>query len=556
MDEKTQLHERIILQVITLAVIANGLVIILSTLLNQLHPRNGHLLNDLVVTLPLISGITLVYLGTLLHRRKQAAWAIVVPLYAFILGGNITQLSNNGWLHSPEHLLRNIALPLAVVTSLVAFRRFFYVKSAIQNFSFSFRIIVAMFLLIAVYGTLGYSLLDERDFHQDISAVTAFQHTMDQFDFTTSSQLTPHTRRATIFVDSLNILSAVAVGYVVISLFQPIRAKLSSQSGNRARAEELIKGHSDDSEDFFKLWPSDKAYFFNQTRTAGLSYRIQNGIALVVGDPFGKKSDFPTLIDAFSDFCRPNDWSPTYVHIEESNTHLYDRKGFQVQKIGEEAVVDVETYMETTIRSKYFRQIKNRFEKQGYTTEICRPPHSEAIQSRIKEISDQWLLIPGRQERGFMMGYHTAAYMERCNLILARDEQGEIQAFLNQIPAYQTHEANFDLLRHSKEALGNVNDYLLIGFIGEAQKMGYQQVNLGLCPWSGLDTETDDKNLVGTAMRLLYTKGNRLYSSAGLRRFKAKYEPVWRNRYVAYKGGVRGFSRSAYALNKALNRTK
>jgi lysylphosphatidylglycerol synthetase-like protein (DUF2156 family) len=57
-------------------------------------------------------------------------------------------------------------------------------------------------------------------------------------------------------------------------------------------------------------------------------------------------------------------------------------------------------------------------------------------------------------------------------------------------------------------------------------------------------------------MRFVYANGDRFYSFSGLHRFKSKYEPTWTNRYIAYRGGVRGFSRSLYALNKAMNRTK
>jgi phosphatidylglycerol lysyltransferase len=555
MQQTSRWHPRLILQLITFAVVGNGLVIIAATLANQIHPH-GSRLNDTIVSLPLISGLTLVYLGTLLHRRKQAAWAVTVPLYTFILGFNITQLNNVAMAHRPAAFLRMIILPLTIVVSLILFRGVFTVKSAIQNFSISLRVILTMLIIIMAYGTIGYTLLDNHDFHQEISLAGGAQRTIDQFDFTTNNPLTAYTRRATVFVDSLNLLSAVALGYVVISLFQPLRAKLTTQTANRQQLEALLTHNSGDSEDYFKIWPKDKAYYFNHDHTAGLAYRVQRGVALVVGDPIGHKSAIRGLVEGFNELCRLNDWLPAFIHVTAENLSFYESQGLQSQKIGEEAVVDVGKFVSETSHNKYFRQIGNKFTKHGYTVEYLSPPHQRELLDDLHDISSNWLEIPGRQERGFMMGYFSDYYMQKSNLLVARDEVGKIQAFINQIPTFQPLEANYDLLRYHQSALGNVNDFLLIEFIKHAQTSGYSKVNLGLCPWSGLEKSAQERNLIDSAMHFLYTNGNRFYSFSGLRRFKSKYEPEWRSRYMAYKGGVRGFSRIAYALNKAMNRLK
>ncbi len=559
MNDQKSWHQKLILQLITVAVIGNGLVIITATLLSEMRMHSLHAVDDTIVSLPLISGLTLVYLGTLLHRRKMAAWAVVVPFYTFILGFNITQYLNYNMPHNPWSVVRNIFLPLAVVSALIFFRKVFTVKSAVQNFSVSMRVIVIMLFIILAYGTAGYVLLDQHDFHQEISVVEAAHHTIDQFDFTTDKELVPYTRKATVFVDSLNILSAVAVGYIIISLFQPIRAKFASQSSNRDHALELLDEHSYDSEDFFKVWPTDKSYYSGEQDEplhATIAYRVQRGVALVVGDPIGRKHDFGPLVDDFDEFCRLNDWLPSFIHIDEASLAFYEKRGFLQQKIGEEAVVNLAQFQETTAHNKYFRQIRNKFQKQGYTWELLQPPHAAAVISRVQEVSEDWLTMPGRQERGFMMGYFSEVYMQQCNLLVARDAAGTIQAFINQIPTYQETEANYDLLRHTKKALGNVNDYLMMSFIETAQQQGYQAINLGLCPLSGLTKQSDEKSVIDSAMRFVYANGDRFYSFNGLHRFKAKYEPTWRSRYIAYKGGVRGFTRVIYSLNRAMNRTK
>jgi phosphatidylglycerol lysyltransferase len=559
MKQTSPRHEQLILQLITLAVIGNGLLIIAGTLLAQLRLRGFHALNDTIVSLPLLSGLTLLYIGTLLHRRKRAAWAVAVPVYTFILFFNILQYDDFMALHRHPlaYFLRSILIPVAVVAALIYFRQVFTVKSAIQNFSISVRVIVIMLAVILAYGTAGYVLLDQHDFRQEISFSQAVHHTVDQFDFTNDQTLVPHTRRAAVFVDTLSILSAAAVAYIIVSLFGPIKAKLTNQNHNRHEAANLLTHHSGDSEDFFKIWPHDKSYYGNHGHTALLAYRIQRGVGLVVGEPIGRTAEKPEVIRGFNELCRLNDWLPAYIHLPEEALPIYEQAGFQSQKIGEEAVVTIESFLKSTVRNKYFRQIRNKFEKQGYTWELLTPPHSEAVLTRLHEVSDDWLSLPGRQERGFMMGYFSGDYMQQGNVVVARDSAGTIQAFLNQVPTYQKQEANYDLLRHTKKALGNVNDYVLMAFIDTAQTQGYKTINLGLCPLAGLSKETsEEKSMIDSTMRFVYANGNRFYSFTGLYRFKSKYEPEWRSRYIAYKGGVRGFTRTIYSLNKAMNRTK
>ena len=123
---------------------------------------------------------------------------------------------------------------------------------------------------------------------------------------------------------------------------------------------------------------------------------------------------------------------------------------------------------------------------------------------------------------------------------------------MNQIPSYDDKEANFDFLRHSSDAPSNSNDFLLMRFASLLLEQGFERLNMGLCPLSGLDDADEERGVIDNALRFVYANGDRFYSFSGLRRFKAKYEPSWESRYIAYKGGIRGFTRALTALNRTL----
>ncbi len=542
------------LNLIAASVLLTGLLTISNVLFAQARVvRSSIVTSDAHVTL--LIGLTLVYLASLLRRGKHTAWLVALPLYIFILIHNLRHFV----FDIPDELVGslpvivNLVVPFLALAGLIFAKNQFVVRSELRSLPLALRRAASVLLIAFLYGVLGFELLDNHDFHQEISIPTAAHYTVDQFGLTTTEQLTPHTKRSRLFLDSLGVLSVGSLFYVGLSLFAPIRFRLANQAQDRQDMLELLKKYPASSEDFFKLWPPDKAYFFNHTRSAAIAYKASAGIALVVGDPAGNSDEFAHLLTHFTQLCYTNDWSPALIHSEPKYLDLFKNLGFESQKIGEEAVVDINHFQTKVVTNKYFRNIANRFERQRYAPQILNPPHDKALLKRLRQISNDWLKVPGRSERGFMLGYFDENYLQQCVLMVARDSEGIIQAFINQIPSFDPDEANFDLLRSSHQALGNVNDFLVIEFIKYLDQQGFKRLNMGLAPLTGLDKQIKrHKSALDRALHFVYMSGGRFYSFSGLRRFKDKYEPDWQDRYMVYLGGVAGFSKAMNALMRAM----
>lgn len=553
-----QLHKRrkFAVQLLSIIVGAHGLFIFATTLLEQFAARRSAHLSILFVDLPLLVGLSLLYLSTLLRRFKHRAWQVTIAAYLLYLGVNLLQVLHGEALGQLEELevVRAVMLPLVILALLLILRREFVVRSDLRGFQTAAQISGLMLSAALLYGVAGFMLFGQSGFHQKMNFGDALHYTVDQFDLTTKRPLHPYNRKARVFADSLSFISISGAAYVVVSLFQPLRLRLTDQTSNRQKLQQLLETHGAPSEDFFKLWPEDKQYFFGQDDQSALAFHVYRGVALCLGDPVGRKPQFEQLMDSFSALCYGNDWLPALIHTEDKHRELYTKHGFAMQKIGEEAVVGIEHFEAEVVRNKYFRHINNKFTKQGFTAELLTPPHHQAVLDRLQAISADWLSEGGRTERGFVMGYYSDAYMQLCPLFVVRDAAGTIQAFLNQIPAgFDAQEATFDLLRHTTKSMGNINDFLLINFMATLKEHGYQRLNLGLCPLVGLEDDTDEKaRLIDGVLRFAYVNGDRFYSFSGLHRFKAKYEPEWRDRYITYQGGVRGFSRTMTALVRTM----
>src|SRR6202044_1220456 len=73
-------------QFVTIVVAAHGIFILATSLLDQISARHAAHLSIVVIDLPLLIGLSLLYLSTLLRRRKQTAWIVTVLAYSFYLG--------------------------------------------------------------------------------------------------------------------------------------------------------------------------------------------------------------------------------------------------------------------------------------------------------------------------------------------------------------------------------------------------------------------------------------------------------------------------------------
>jgi phosphatidylglycerol lysyltransferase len=546
-------------RLVTILVFLNGLVILLDSLWRYHHLRGTGHPNAVLVSIPVLLGMSLIYLSTLLQRRKRAAWLVVLPFYLLIITLHIGQIflvvherpMHQLYLTQYSLIFQDLLVPLAAVLALLYYRDFFRARSSTTSLFVVFQRTIVILAVTIAYGTLGYLVFDTRDFRQEITVPQAFQYTVDEMRLTTNGP-TAYTRRSRAFIDSLQVVSGVVVLYIAFSFFRPLRARFEDQTENREYARHLLADYSNDSEDFFKLWPADKTYFFDRTRTAGLAYHVAQGVAMVMGAPFGDKSRHSQLIHQFDDHCQVNDWLPAFLHLTDDERAVLAKLGFAGQKIGEEAIIDLQAFNEQTVRNKYFRNIQNRFTKQGFTVEILSPPHNDAIVKRLTQITEDWRKQPGRAERSFMMGYFAADYLQQCDLAVVRDGAETIQAFMNLLPIYHgLTEANYDMLRHTDDSPSNINDYLLINVFNKLPEHGFTHFNLGLCPLAGLEDETErNRGIIDRAMSVFYNTGDRFYSFTGLYKFKAKYEPQWRDRYAAYPPGLSNFARAFTALSK------
>ncbi len=528
----------------SLVILANGLLPVFQTLLTRFreHPvffntvlpfGAFHVGRSLTVAI----GFVLVYLSFHLLQRRRVAWWLAIASLSLAL---IMHLVFQHWY---EALAPAVALAL-----LVIFRSRFSVRTERHSITRGLALSIFVVLFAVIYGIVGFSFLHQRDFGVNFSLGDAAYRTLRQLFFVGNTDLVTDSRYARWFLDSLNVMGALALFFVAYSIFRPVVYRLQVLPREIAEARAVLAKYGRSSYDYFKVWP-DKSYFFSDTRKSFVSYKTVLSVAFSLGDPVGPDDELEKATSSFLRYCSDNGWLVAFLIPDM--LPIYARLGLSELKIGKEAIVDLDHFSSSTINAKYFRKIRRRFETRGYKLIRYKPPHSATLIDEVEEISKRWLSEPGRREFGFIQGSFSRGYVATTPLVVLRDSTGRPLAFVNEIPSYRPGEGNFDMMRHVAEVPPGTMDYIFTELMLALKQEGYRSFDLGLAPFAGVG-ERPEAPLGERAVHLLFNTLFWFVSYKGMRNYKVKFEPNWEDRFIVYQGGPIGLVRIALAIGRVL----
>ncbi len=182
------------------------------------------------------------------------------------------------------------------------------------------------------------------------------------------------------------------------------------------------------------------------------------------------------------------------------------------------------------------RQAWNKGRRSGLAFRVVPAADVAPLLPALEAISDAWLEEKAGDEKGFSLGSFDPDYLCRFPLALVEAE-GRIVAFANLWQAPLARELSVDLMRHAADAPKGTMDFLFIELFLWGAANGHTRFSLGMAPLTGLA----EHRLAGRWNRfanLVARHGERFYGFGGLRRFKSKFAPEWRPRYLAAPGGM------------------
>jgi phosphatidylglycerol lysyltransferase len=362
------------------------------------------------------------------------------------------------------------------------------------------------------------------------------------FDYVAANNPVPKNHISSVLLaHSISAFIGAAIISLLWILFRPNKIRLSRHR-DYGRARQLLSRYSSSSEDYFKLWPADKYFYWSSFQPGFVAYQIIGSTAFGLADPIGP--DKAALITEFRQWCRARRLKTCFLPVYEDSLKLYRNAGLELMQIGSSAEIRIEDFLATTVKDKWWRWQLNRAKKSGYTYSRSAPPHSDVLLRQFKSVSDGWLGISGHSERGFALGYYSQQYLQQCVVHYLAEASGKVAAFTNELPQFNaSKKMTVDLLRYVPEA-NNSMPFLLCNVIRAAQDQPDIQIfDLGFVPFAKAS---------GPLLAIAKAFSRDRFSSRGLEQFKNKFKPDWRPNYMAYDGDIADLAIIALNIEKLI----
>ena len=300
-----------------------------------------------------------------------------------------------------------------------------------------------------------------------------------------------------------------------------------------ARAEALLAQAGDAWPDAALAFTGDKSFVFTPR---GFIAAARGGSSLIaMGAPIGARADWREALAALRAEAEALSLRPVvYAAPPELLPDLLDI-GFRVEKVGENAIVELSDFSLTGGARQKLRAARRRFvEKESAAFEVLAPPHAEALWAELRGVSDSWLAGHGGKEKAFSLGAFDPQYLARHPIAVVR-KSGRIIAFANIWITHDSKRGALDLMRHASDAPRGLMDFLFTEILLWAQAQGLRTFDLGMAPLSGM-AEDQYASLFARIARLVHDHGEQFYGFKGLQAFKDKFGPRWEPRYIAAPG--------------------
>lgn len=348
------------------------------------------------------------------------------------------------------------------------------------------------------------------------------------------------------FQRSLPWIGGTALLFAILSLLRPLIPKPVATAHDLHRVREIVERYGMDTLSYFAL-QDGRRYFFDPSGEALLSYRIQGTVALVGGDPIGPQHRIRELVTSFIEFAEAYGLEPCFLGVAQSSVPFFNSLNMRTLKIGEEALVDLQSFDQSSLKRKVRRAVRH-IDELGihvHSYPVDRIPAD--IHSQMQDIWHEWVAVKGGAERGFSM---TLGRLPRetdtgCDVVVACQDERVI-GYLCLVPAQHHRSWSLDAMRRRPDAPNGLMEALIVRAAEMYRDRGYDTISLNFATLSNSTNEIDSRALEATR-RFLYDNLSGFYQLKSLYQFNSKFEPRWQSRYVAFRT-VRRMPKLAFAI--------
>lgn len=451
-----------------------------------------------------ILGVVLVMLAFGLRSRLDAAWsgAMVVALAAAVLA----ILKGVNWEES--------VVLLVFIALLAPFHEAFPRRARLSRME-----VTPAWLASALAAVAGAGLVGWWSFHHADYGGLPFWRALADADMNRAIRAYAGAAIILLLFGVWRLIATPDTPKVVTDQdpdFQRVKAILATAKTAEPSANLALLG--------------DKRFLFSPSGESFLMFGVSGRTWIALGAPVGRADEQMDLLWRFRELADAHAARPAVFSVSAETLPDLVELGFALQKTGESALLPLADFALTGRKRETLRRNWRKAAEGGAAFEVIAAGEAGAVMDDLKRISDDWLGDHAGGEKGFSMGGFSPAYLMHFPIALVR-QGGVIVAFASLWPTAGRSAFAMDLMRYGPGAPKNIMDYLFVELLEWGRSQGYVAFEFGMAPLAGLD----DRPLAPVMSRLgrvLFETGEDLYNFQGVRRYKDKYDPVWRPRYV------------------------
>jgi lysyl-tRNA synthetase class 2 len=527
-QRRRQRDARVLALVVALAGVVNVVSGLTPSIADRVHLIAAGLTPDvreLAHGATALMGVALILVARgLAHRRRLAFIAAITMLGVSVV------------THVAKGLdVEEATMMLVVAALLIRGRRLFSEPTPPARWNSLLRWVPVVVAFDVAYGLLGLAIRHDR-VQPSLTPALALREVAARL-LGGVGPLELHGRFGLWFpvsITVLGVLSLLALGFLALA---PVAERVASHHHREARdrIRPLLDRSDGDTLDPFAM-REDKCYVLSADGSAALAYRYVNGIGLASADPLGNPAAYPEVISRFVERCEAHGWRPASIGVRHDRLALWEDAGLRSHYLGDEAIIDVESFTLEGRAKRPVRQASNRTRNHGITTEILREGElAPDLRSALQAIAERHR--NGEPERGFSMALDglLSGRDPQCLLIVARDEAGTAIAFQRYVPCKNGSGLSIDAMRRDHVGPNGVNERMIVDVVEWARTHGIGEVSLNFAVFKGLIEEGADLTFVAAAEAWLVRRLNPYFQIESLLTFSAKFGPRWVPRYIVYR---------------------
>jgi phosphatidylglycerol lysyltransferase len=300
-----------------------------------------------------------------------------------------------------------------------------------------------------VSGTVGFYLLDKKHFGIEFNLWQSVGYTIKNFVLIGSADLHPLSHFAKYFLISINISGLLSLSFLVYTILRPYFNKGNTGQEELDKAKILVEKFGMSALDYFKTY-NDKIVYIPADLNAFVSFRTAAGFGVALENPVAEdKETMKKCIGLFDKYCFENGLKSVYYRVPEEDLRIYKGVSKKALFIGQEGIVDLDTFTLGGVKNKALRNAINKVIDEGYHSSVHLPPVRMDYCRNLKSF-DEWLSSTNRKEIALSSGMFIWEELKKQTIITVESPEEKVIAFMNIIPIIPC-EATYDLIRKTED---------------------------------------------------------------------------------------------------------